>query len=183
MKKKPIKSVTIFCSSSNLVDKKYKKLAFNLGKYLASNSINLVYGGGSNGLMGEIARSTKLYGGYVIGVIPKFLSTKENINKKIDQSIIVENMTERKDILYKKGQAFIILPGGPGTLEEMCEIISWYNLGLHLKPIIILNYNNFWNPIIKMYNRFYMEKFTNEKKEQNFIEIKKIQELDKILLK
>ena len=82
MKKKPIKSVTIFCSSSNLVDKKYKKLAFNLGKYLASNSINLVYGGGSNGLMGEIARSTKLYGGYVVGVIPKFLSTKENIKKR-----------------------------------------------------------------------------------------------------
>ena len=103
MKLKSIKSITIYCSSSNKINKKYLHLAKKLGTYLALRKINLVYGGGSNGLMGEISKNVKLNGGFVTGIIPKFLQTKENLNKNVDKIIIVNNMAERKKLLFKNG--------------------------------------------------------------------------------
>ena len=181
MKFHSIKSITIYCSSSNKISKRYRKLAYNLGLYLAKNNINLVYGGGSNGLMGEISKSVRLNGGFVTGIIPKFLKTTENLYKDANETIVVNSMSKRKELLYNKGDAFIALPGGPGTIEEITEIISWFNLGLHNKPVILFNYNGFWEPLIKMYKKIYKERFLEKSHNQIFYSVKNMSEIKKIL--
>ena len=95
--------------------------------------------------MGEVAKSVRLNGGFVTGVIPKFLKITENVYQDANETIVVNSMSKRKELLYKKADAFIALPGGPGTIEEITEIISWFNLGLHCKPVILFNYNEFWD--------------------------------------
>jgi len=181
MKLQSIKNVTIYCSSSNRINKKFFKIAYNLGKYLSSKKINLVYGGGSNGLMGEIARTMQQNGSFITGIIPKFLETEENMNKKADKLIVVKDMAKRKKLLFEKGDAFIALPGGPGTIEEITEVISWFNLYLHSKPIILFNYNKFWNPLIQMYEKTYKEKFNNKKYKKLFYSVSNIAEIKKII--
>ena len=181
MKFQSIKSITIYCSSSNKISKTYKKLANNLGLYLAKNNINLVYGGGSNGLMGEVAKSVRLNGGFVTGVIPKFLKITENVYQDANETIVVNSMSKRKELLYKKADAFIALPGGPGTIEEITEIISWFNLGLHCKPVILFNYNEFWEPLIRMYKKIYREKFIEKKHNKIFYSVKNMSEIKKII--
>ena len=102
MKLQSIKNVTIYCSSSNRINKKFFKIAYNLGKYLSSKKINLIYGGGSNGLMGEIARTMQQNGSFITGIIPKFLETEENMNKKANKLIVVKDMAKRKKLLFEK---------------------------------------------------------------------------------
>ena len=145
-----IKSLTIYCSSSNLLSSKFYKLAEELGNFLAKKKITIVYGGGKVGLMGKISSTSYAASGQVIGVIPKFLTKKEIINKEVTKTIIVKSMTERKNLMYKMGDAYLILPGGSGTIEEAAEIISWKFLGLHNKKIILFNFDNYWEPMIKM---------------------------------
>ncbi len=181
MKLQSIKNITIYCSSSNKINKKFFKIAYNLGNYLSSKKINLIYGGGSNGLMGEIARTMQQNGSFITGIIPKFLETEENMNKKANKLIVVKDMTIRKKLLFEKGDAFIALPGGPGTIEEITEIISWYNLNLHSKPIILFNYNKFWNPLIQMYTKTYNQKFNNKKYKKIFYSVNNIKEIKKII--
>ena len=180
MKLNKIKSMTVYCSSSNNIDKRYREIAKRLGSYLGKNNINLVYGGGSNGLMGEIAKSVKSSGGYVIGIIPKFLKTQENINTKMDKMIIVNNMSIRKKKLFEKGDAFIALPGGPGTIEEITEVISWHNLNIHKKPIILINDNKYWDPLIKIYKKAYKERFLDINYKNLFYSAKNISEFKKL---
>ena len=119
MKLQSIKNVTIYCSSSNRINKKFFKIAYNLGKYLSFKKINLIYGGGSNGLMGEIARTMQQNGSFITGIIPKFLETEENMNKKANKLIVVKDMAKRKKLLFEKGDAFIVLPGGPGNVVTL----------------------------------------------------------------
>ena len=118
--------------------------------------------------MGALSNSVKSNGGYVVGIIPIFLKNSENLNMNIDEVITVKNMATRKKILLKKGDAIMALPGGPGTLEEITEIISWSNLGLHSKPIILFNYNNFWNQLINTYKKMFKEKFINKNDNELF---------------
>ena len=177
---KNIKSITVYCSSSNKISKKYKKQAKNIGIFISKKKIKLIYGGGKNGLMGEVARGVKENKGYVIGIIPEFLKTKENMNTKIDQIIITKDMHKRKNLLYKKGDAILALPGGPGTIEEITEIISWLNLNIHSKPIILFNYKNFWDPLIKMYNKVYDNKFNSKKSKSLFYCVNNISEFKKM---
>ena len=181
MKLQSIKNITIYCSSSNKINKKYFKIAYNLGKYLSSKKINLIYGGGSNGLMGEIARSMQQNGSFITGIIPKFLETEENMNRKANKLIVVKDMATRKKLLFEKGDAFIALPGGPGTIEEITEIISWYNLGLHKKPIILFNHDNFWNPLIKMYSKTYKKNFVDRNYNKLFYVLKNFSDIKKII--
>jgi len=157
-----IKSLTIYCSSSNNLSSDYYELAEKIGLFLANKSIKIIYGGGNVGLMGKISKSAYDAGGNVIGIIPKFLATKEKINNKISKTIVVQNMNERKKILFEMGDAFLVLPGGSGTIEEATEIISWKFLELHKKEIIIFNYNNFWDPLIQMYDKSKNMKFGNK---------------------
>tara|TARA_B110000014_G_C19825205_1_gene428053 strand:+ start:89 stop:637 length:549 start_codon:yes stop_codon:yes gene_type:complete len=177
---KKITSITVYCSSSNKISISYKKQAKKIGFFLAQKNIKLVYGGGSNGLMGEVARSVKEKNGYVTGIIPKFLIEKEGIDDHIDEKIIVNDMSQRKKLLFNKGEAFIALPGGAGTIEEITEIISWFNLGLHSKPIIFFNYKNFWDPLISIYKNIYKDMLIEKKHKELFYTIRNINEIKKL---
>ena len=154
-----IKSLTIYCSSSEKLDQKFYDLAEKIGFFLGQNQITIIYGGGNVGLMGKLSNVALKKGSNVIGVIPEFLKIGENLNLDISKTIIVKTMSQRKKILFEKGDAFLILPGGSGTIEEATEVISWKILGVHKKPIIILNFENYWNAMIEMYNNAKKNKF------------------------
>ena len=157
-----IKSLTIFCSSSDLLNQKYYNLARQIGEFLGKKKISIIYGGGKVGLMGKISQSAFNFDGKVIGVIPEILVSKEIKNLDITETIVVKDMTERKKKLFELGDAFLILPGGSGTIEEATEVISWSILGIHKKPIIIFNFENYWDPMIEMYNNAKQNKFGNK---------------------
>ncbi|MDC0195034.1 TIGR00730 family Rossman fold protein [Alphaproteobacteria bacterium] len=157
-----IKSLTIYCSSSEKLHNDYYVLAENIGLFLASKSVKIIFGGGKTGLMGKVSKSAFLSGAEVIGIIPGFLSTKEKINNQTTKTIIVNDMTERKRKLYEYADTFLILPGGSGTFEEATEIISWKFLGLHDKNIIIFNFRGYWDNFIKLYDEAKEKKFGNK---------------------
>ena len=157
-----IKSLTIYCSSSNNLDIEFYDLAKNLGKFMAKKSIKVIYGGGSIGLMGELSKSAYSSGGEVIGIIPDFLVNKEIQNNQITETIVVKNMHDRKKKLFELGDGFLILPGGSGTVEEATEVISWKFLGLHDKNIIIFNFNEYWNEFINIYDKAKERNFSNK---------------------
>ena len=154
-----IKSLTIYCSSSENLDQKFYDLAEKIGFFLGHNQFTVIYGGGNVGLMGKLSNAALKKGANVVGVIPEFLKKGENINLNISKTIIVKTMAQRKKILFEKGDAYLILPGGSGTIEEATEIISWKILGIHKKPIIIFNFENYWNAMIEMYNNAKKSKF------------------------
>ena len=157
-----IKSLTIYCSSSNNLNKKYYDLSVKIGEFLGKKNIKIIYGGGSIGMMGYISRSAMSEGGEVVGVIPKFLDKKEIINNDITETIIVDSMSERKEKLFQLGDAILILPGGSGTIEEATEIISWKFLGIHNKDIIIFNLDNYWSHFFAMYQNAEENNFGNK---------------------
>jgi len=162
-----IKSLTIYCSSSNLLNISYYRLAERIAFFLSNKKIRIIYGGGKVGIMGKISYVAHKNKGEVIGIMPKFLATKEKINKSITETIIVKSISERKRLLFELGDAFLILPGGSGTIEEAAEIISWSFLGIHKKPIILFNYKGYWNPLIQMYNKAKDNKFGNKNLQSN----------------
>ena len=139
------KSLCVFCGSKNGNDLIYKKAAKELGTYLAKNKIRLVYGGGSLGLMGELASSVNRNKGDILGVIPKHLLQIEGINKNHGEIIITDDMHTRKKTMYNNSDAFLCLPGGIGTLEEVSETITWFQLNISRKPIFFLNINGYWD--------------------------------------
>jgi hypothetical protein len=139
------KSLCVFCGSKNGNNLIYKKAAKELGIYLAKNKIRLVYGGGSLGLMGELASSVNRNKGDILGVIPKHLLQIEGINKNHGEIIITDDMHTRKKTMYNNSDAFLCLPGGIGTLEEVSETITWFQLNISRKPIFFLNINGYWD--------------------------------------
>ncbi|MBM9548641.1 TIGR00730 family Rossman fold protein [Leptospira sp. 201903074] len=145
-----IKNIAIYCGSSSGFDPFYLSAAFELGEYLGTHQIGLVYGGASVGLMGAVANGCLSKNGSVTGVLPKFLKKKEIEHSGLGELILVESMHERKLKMFDLSDAFIILPGGLGTMEEFFEVITWSQLGLHHKPIIILNWQGFYNPLLKL---------------------------------
>ena len=149
-------------SDTTYVNQKYYNLARQIGEFLGKKQISIIYGGGKVGLMGKISQSAFNSDGKVIGVIPEILVSKEIKNLDITETIVVKDMTERKKKLFELGDAFLILPGGSGTIEEATEVISWSILGIHKKPIIIFNFENYWDPMIEMYNNAKQNKFGNK---------------------
>ena len=139
------KSLCVFCGSKNGNNLIYKKAAKELGTYLAKNKIRLVYGGGSLGLMGELSSSVNRNNGNILGVIPKRLLQIEGINKNHGEIIITDDMHTRKKTMYNNSDAFLCLPGGIGTLEEISETITWFQLNISRKPIFFLNINGYWD--------------------------------------
>ena len=139
------KSLCVFCGSKNGNNLMYKKAAKELGIYLAKNKIRLVYGGGSLGLMGELSNSVYRNKGDILGVIPKHLLQIEGINKNHGEIIITDDMHTRKKTMYDRSDAFLCLPGGIGTLEEVSETITWFQLNISRKPIFFLNINGYWD--------------------------------------
>ena len=142
-------SVCVYCSSSNAAAPSYLAAADQLGTILANEGLRLVYGGGGVGLMGACARAAHAAGGRVLGIIPHFLTSHERPLKTVE-TIVVNSMHERKMMLFEESDAFAILPGGIGTLEEVVELLSWRRLGLHAKPIVFLNLDHFWDPMFEL---------------------------------
>ena len=145
-----MKRITVFCGSSFGTEEIYKEQAALLGETLAKQNIELVYGGANVGLMGAIADAVLSKGGKVIGVLPNFLRSKEIAHQGLTELILVESMHERKTKMNDLCDGVIALPGGFGTLEELFEMLTWAQLGLHKKPIAILNINGFYDPLIQL---------------------------------
>lgn len=145
-----MKSITVFCGSSFGSEDIYKEQAVLLGKTLAKNNIQLIYGGANVGLMGAVADGALQSGGKVVGVLPYFLQSKEIAHKQLTELILVETMHERKTKMNELCDGVIVLPGGYGTLEEFFEMITWAQLGLHQKPIGILNIDGFYDDLINL---------------------------------
>lgn len=154
-----IEGVCVYCGSGKGVDTAYAIAARKLGKALADNGIRLIYGGGSLGLMGEVARATLGAGGKVTGIIPEFLGSREHMLKDVNELIVVENMHVRKQLMFDRADAFVALPGGIGTLEELVEQLTWSQLGRHSKPIVVANINGFWNPFLNLLDHMKAETF------------------------
>ena len=154
-----MKSIAIFCGSSSGKKGIYEKSAHQVGAYLAKHSIKVIYGGAKIGLMGAVAKGALENQGEVIGIIPDFLKTKEVAHDQLSQMITVKTMHERKQKMDELSDAVIALPGGFGTMEEFFEMLTWGQLGLHTKPIGILNINGFYDPLISLFDSMYEEGF------------------------
>jgi uncharacterized protein (TIGR00730 family) len=148
-----LRAVCVFCGSSNPTDPRYRATARQLGRGLAGEEIELVYGGGQVGLMGELADAALEAGGRVVGVIPVGLFSREVGHPGLTQLHEVASMHERKSLMYDLSDGFIALPGGLGTLEELAEVATWSQLGLHQKPIVLLDVDGFWNPFMAQVDR------------------------------
>ena len=152
-------SICIFCGSSTGKNSTYKKAAVQLGQLLAEKKLNLVYGGGNIGLMGQIAHSVMKAGGKAIGVIPRFLVEKELVYSNLTKIHVVDSMHERKAMMAELADAFIAMPGGFGTLEETVEVLTWAQLGLHRKPIGLLNIDGYYNYLNDFFEHMVSEGF------------------------
>lgn len=137
------RSVCLFCGSSDAADPVYTEAARAFGEGTARAGWRLVYGGGGVGLMGASARAAHAAGGRVVGIMPAFLRSRERLFDEVE-TIVVTSMHERKQLMYDQSDAFVVAPGGVGTLEEVVELLSWKRLDLHAKPVIFLNINGFW---------------------------------------
>ncbi len=155
------KSICVFASSNPTVDDVFFSAARELGKYMAARKIELIYGGGKNGLMGALAESAKSAGGKVTGIIPEAIHRYGVAYPEADEMIITHNLRERKSRMEERSDAFIALPGGFGTLEELLEIITLKQLCYHQKPVLILNVNAFYDPLELLFHHIYRLKFAH----------------------
>jgi uncharacterized protein (TIGR00730 family) len=151
-----IKAICVYCGSSPGTDPAFVEAARKFGQILAENGIRLVYGGGSIGLMGALADSVIRHGGAATGIIPEFLTAKERPRRLAQEQIITRDMHERKRTMFDRADAFVALPGGLGTLEELVEQMTWAQLGRHRKPILIANINGFWDPLLTLIDHMRM---------------------------
>lgn len=154
-----LKSIAVFCASSAGNKSKYKEIAAETGQYFANNEIELVYGGGNVGLMGSISTACMNAGGKVYGVIPHFFKRREVAHPNITRLEYVDTMHQRKWKIYEASDAFIILPGGLGTMDEFFEILTWAQIGIHSKPIGILNQDGFYDLLIQFIEKMIDEGF------------------------
>ncbi|WP_281302007.1 MULTISPECIES: TIGR00730 family Rossman fold protein [unclassified Iodidimonas] len=156
-----IKSVCVYCGSRAGVHQDYAQLAEDTGKILAKAGITLVYGGGQVGLMGLMARAAMKEGGSVVGIIPEHLDQVEIAQSGLSELHIVTDMHSRKRMMFDRSDAFIVLPGGMGTLDEFIEVLTWSQLDLHDKPIFLLNHKGYWEPLLALLRHVTAEGFAN----------------------
>lgn len=154
-----IEAVCVFCGSSMGADPAYEETARTLGGIFAASRIRLVYGGGGIGLMGTAARATLSGGGKVTGIIPGFLRDREVQLDEVTELIVTQSMHQRKATMHRMSDAFVILAGGIGTLEEVIEIMTWAQLGLHEKPVLFVNTNGYYNPLFGFLDHVITEGF------------------------
>lgn len=160
----PIRSVCVYCGSSPGRGDVYVKAGHALGRSLAESGLRLVYGGGTKGVMGAVAEGALRAGGKVSGIIPRFLISKEATESalgRLDELVVTENMHERKHLMFEKSDAFVALPGGIGTVEEIVEVMTWAQLGHHRKPIVFANIDGFWNPMLALLEHMRAEGFVH----------------------
>ena len=147
----PVKTVCVYCGSGFGQDPAFRRAAETLGTALARAGIGLVYGGGDVGLMGTVARAVMAGGGHVTGIIPDFLQAREHMLEDIQETIVVGDMHTRKRLMFERSDAFVALPGGIGTLEELVEQLTWAQLGRHHKPILLVSVADFWKPLLTLF--------------------------------
>ena len=152
-------NICVYCASSSAIENEYFLVAANMGRLIAQHSDALVYGGGNIGMMGAMARSVHAHKGRVIGVIPKALADKEIAYHESDELIITETMRERKAVMDRRADAFVALPGGFGTLEELLEILTLRHLRYHEKPIVLVNTNGFYDRLLSVFDQLVDRKF------------------------
>lgn len=159
-----VRSVCVFCGSSGRVHARYRAAAAAFGTLLAANGIRLVFGGGHIGLMGVIADAVIAGGGEAIGVIPEFLVARELAHARLTELHVVPSMHARKQTMFELADAFAALPGGVGTLEETLEVITWRELSLHDKPIVLIDVAGYWQPLLDLFDHLAAERFTRRYK-------------------
>ena len=172
-----LRSVCVYCGSGKGTNPAYAMAARALGKSLAKAGVGLVYGGGSLGLMGEVARSTLKGGGHVTGIIPTFLSNRERMLDDVNELIVTDDMHQRKMEMFKRSDAFIALPGGIGTLEELVEQLTWSQLGRHTKPIVLANIDGFWTPFLSLLEHMGKQSFIRPGLEVTFNVVDRAQDI------
>jgi uncharacterized protein (TIGR00730 family) len=165
---RPIRNICVYCGSSPGINPAYARAAGTLGRLMAERGVGLVYGGGGLGLMGELARTVLASGGRVIGIIPEFLSAKERMLRDATELIVVADMHDRKRLMFDRSDAFVALPGGIGTLEELVEQLTWAQLGRHNKPIVLLDIEGFWSPLVNLLAHLRREGFIRDGMEVHF---------------
>ena len=154
-----IKTVCVYCGSGSGSNPRFVEAAIALGRVFAENNIRLVYGGGSVGLMGAVAKSVLDHGGAVTGIIPDFLRARENALTRVQEMIVTPDMHERKRLMFERSDAFVALPCGVGTLEELVEQLTWKQLGRHAKPVLLANIDNFWEPLFSLLSHMRQTEF------------------------
>ncbi len=162
------KTLCVYCSSSDRLEAKYYAAAEALGRVMVAGGWGLVYGGGKTGLMGTLARAVKAGGGRVVGVIPEFMKTKELAFEEADELVSVVTMRERKLLMETRADAFVALPGGWGTLEEMMEIITLRQLDVLRKPCVFLNQDGFYDDLLRFFDRMIAERFNKPSNRELF---------------
>ncbi|ACB83377.1 conserved hypothetical protein [Methylorubrum populi BJ001] len=164
-----LSSVCVYCGSGFGGDPAFADAARRLGTSLARAGVKLVYGGGNVGLMGTVASATLEAGGYVTGIIPDFLKSRERMLDAVQETIVVSDMHTRKQLMFDRADAFVALPGGIGTLEELVEQLTWAQLGQHRKPIMLLSVNGFWDPLITLIDHMRAHGFIREGLDLNYL--------------
>lgn len=159
---RPARSICVYCGSAHGSDPIYAAAARELGQQMAARGFGLVYGGGGIGLMGEAARAVLGAGGHVLGIIPGFLQAKEVHLKDVSELIVTGDMHQRKMLMFQCADAFVALPGGIGTLEELIEQMTWAQLGQHTKPVIIADIGGFWRPLLSLLEHMEAEAFLHK---------------------
>ena len=178
-----IASVCVYCGSSLGANPCHAEAARQLGEELAGRGIRLVYGGGRIGLMGQVADAVLAGGGQVIGVIPEHLQVQEKGHRGVTELHVVASMHERKNLMFELSDAFVILPGGFGTLDEAFEMLTWRQLQLHDKPILFLNIEGYWTPFGKLVDQFIGEGFARESSRRLFMMVDAVEEVIPALLR
>ena len=178
-----VKNICVYCGSGSGHNPAYAQAARTLGHAMADASIGLVYGGGSLGLMGEIARAVLESGGRVTGIIPEFLSGREQMLKDVQELIVTHSMHERKQKMFERSDAFVALPGGVGTLEELVEQLTWSQLGQNSKPIVLGDIDGFWSPLLSLIDQMRGEDFVRAGLEVKLNSVQKAEDIIPAILK
>jgi uncharacterized protein (TIGR00730 family) len=172
-----INAICVYCGSSPGTDPAFVSAAQSFGKILAENGVRLVYGGGSIGLMGAVAEAVLEHGGDALGIIPEFLTKKERPRQLAQKTIITRDMHERKQKMFDNADAFVALPGGIGTLEELVEQMTWAQLGRHKKPILVANINGYWDPFLTLIEHMRDQKFLPETSHVDCLVANRVEEI------
>lgn len=170
-------TICVYCGSNTGKNEAYVAAARALGQQMAEAGVGLVYGGGGLGLMGEIAKTVLAHNGHVTGIIPEFLSKKERMLRAADELIVVKDMHHRKQLMFDRSDAFVALPGGIGTLEELVEQLTWAQLGRHHKPIVLLNVEGFWAPFLSLLQHMHREQFIRPDMDVRFITVDRAEQV------
>src|SRR3954469_24287775 len=172
-----IKSICVYCASGPGKNPAFMQAATQFGRILAENGIRLVYGGGAVGLMGALAESVLDHGGLVTGVIPDFLVNREHMLTRVQERIVTPDMHERKRVMFERADAFVALPGGIGTLEELVEQLTWAQLGRHRKPIAVANIKGFWDPLLALLDHMRTLAFIRSELVVDFLVIDRVDDI------